>query len=628
MRWMFLTLTSCFVMVGCQREQFEPTLPTPSLIASPTAASTAAPIEEAADRSAPRMTYLTPRCEEGGFIPDQHGALKEHFIEWTADGEKLVFDDHGTIKVVDAGGANLRTIVDVVSKGGLSWEEEMLRRGLHADVSPDGSHIVYSSCTVQYDERMGGGIAAIGIADTLPKRLTDDNYRLDIYPVWSPGGNRIAFVASDRERDYAYLSIMSADGSEASGPLTEPGIRVAFYPPSWSASGEHLAFLAMEGRGYWQTQRLVLYTVRSDGSGGLATRIAETTAPAAWRPNAEELAVVVADGERQTVYGVTPGSSQLREIWTSDPGEAVALAGPVYQLSWSPDGSELLLVDSYGVHVVGADGAGLRTLAYSQRGTHRWSGNFEGKGSAVGMAQAAWSPDGSRIAVYDSGDLPLWGQYSDTVDASIRTVSRDGTTERVLVEWTEGVPRAVSGPEVVRGPEACRVGIAVPDPKTNPGLVQDCEALLSFADQTRMGFGWSAWRPITEWRGVVLTGAPQRVGVLNLEGLGIAGPIPPALGRLSGLERLNLSNNRLTGGIPPELFQLPRLYTLNLSNNRLNCGIPAELTAEVLSRGLEMVLAGNRFTGCIPPDLWQVMDRYANDLDMLGLPVCELADDE
>ena len=96
----------------------------------------------------------------------------------------------------------------------------------------------------------------------------------------------------------------------------------------------------------------------------------------------------------------------------------MALAGPVYQLSWSPDGSELLLVDSYGVHVVGADGAGLRTLAYSQRGTHRWSGNFEGKGSAMGMAQAAWSPDGSRIAVYDSGDLPLWGQYSDTVDAS------------------------------------------------------------------------------------------------------------------------------------------------------------------------------------------------------------------
>ena len=81
----------------------------------------------------------------------------------------------------------------------------------------------------------------------------------------------------------------------------------------------------------------------------------------------------------------------------------------------------------------------------------------------------------------------------------------------------------------------CAAGVAVPDPTSNPGLVSDCESLLTLLDTLVEGtvLNWSADTPIARWDGVRLAGTPQRVTRLVLPGKGLRGTIPPDLGRLS-----------------------------------------------------------------------------------------------
>ena len=57
----------------------------------------------------------------------------------------------------------------------------------------------------------------------------------------------------------------------------------------------------------------------------------------------------------------------------------------------------------------------------------------------------------------------------------------------------------------------------------------------------------------------------------------LTGPIPPALGNLTNLDRLSLEDNQLTGSIPPALGNLAQLSQLDLSHNLLTGSIPPAL---------------------------------------------------
>ena len=94
-------------------------------------------------------------------------------------------------------------------------------------------------------------------------------------------------------------------------------------------------------------------------------------------------------------------------------------------------------------------------------------------------------------------------------------------------------------------PSDCATGGAVADAANNPGLVSDCEALLSARD-VLAGSGslnWSAGRPIAEWEGVTVRGTTARVRYLDLRDRGLGGSIPAELGQLSNLTYLNLRRN-------------------------------------------------------------------------------------
>ena len=538
----------------------------------------------------------------------------DHYLYWTPDGERLVFNENYTnIRVVDVQGSEIRTIVNLYPG---RWFPPY---SLHLDLSPDGSRIVYSSC--EYDilgpvAQKSGSIqsmvltdsfgrdgswyelASIGIDGTSLRRLTD-NEHMDHYPAWSPDGTRIAFI-EEPEYDFI-LSIIPADGSgKATRLTTGDDLHVQLLPPVWSPDGELLAFFAEE----WDEYGLglnALHTVRHDGSD--LTRIGFSTVLPVWSADSGELTFARTDeldgspgkGEA-AIYTVRPDGTGMRKVWSSGPRpyELYKSFPLILQLSWSADGSELLFLyyeqthSSYygyfGLYIVNADGSGLRRLA-----------PFET------LVRAEWSPDGSRIAVLDLANVDEDGSLITMTPETgdVRLLARADRVDRFLTEGRFQVLNT-PGPDLPVDGSACSEGLVAPEPEANPGLVQDCETLLTVRDALagEADLDWSGQSAMEEWEGVTIECCPSRVSELSLADRGLTGVIPPEIGQLASLVSLDLSSNRLSGAIPPEIGQLAELESLDLTRNWLTGAIPPGFD------GLRSLKLGrNYLSGGIPPEL-------------------------
>ena len=148
---------------------------------------------------------------------------------------------------------------------------------------------------------------------------------------------------------------------------------------------------------------------------------------------------------------------------------------------------------------------------------------------------------------------------------------------------------------------ACSTGAAVENPDANPGLVSDCNALLTALSDLNSVLNWSSDVPIEDWEGVTIGGSPGRVIRITTSPFVLGGEVSPAFGKLSKLQVLSLIDGRLTGTIPTELSNLTNLTDLTLANNRLTGTIPTELTT--LSKLITLNLLNNRLTGTVPTDL-------------------------
>ncbi len=156
-------------------------------------------------------------------------------------------------------------------------------------------------------------------------------------------------------------------------------------------------------------------------------------------------------------------------------------------------------------------------------------------------------------------------------------------------------PLALAPTATATATTSCESGIAVPNPGANAELVEDCEALLGLRDTLAgdAALNWAAGRPMTDWTGVTVGGAPQRVTALSLANSGLTGELSGLVGNLAGLAELRLNGNSLTGLIPSKLAQLTNLTHVSIS--------------------------GTAFTGCAPPVLRRVA---TNDVAGSGLADC------
>ncbi len=201
-----------------------------------------------------------------------------------------------------------------------------------------------------------------------------------------------------------------------------------------------------------------------------------------------------------------------------------------------------------------------------------------------------------------------------------------------------GTPAPTPVPTATPVPESCSNRGAVPNPQANPGLVADCEVLLSARD-ILAGSGslnWAVNLDVRDWDGITISESRNRVTGLGLTNNQLTGRIPPELSELPYLTELRLSGNQLTGGIPEELGWLPYLIELQLNGNQLTGEIPSDLgnltrltglgltdnqlTGEIpvelgnLTNLTELLLAGNQLTGRIPTELGELLNLRALSL--------------
>ena len=430
------------------------------------------------------------------------------YLRWTPNGEHIVFtyfkggrghpEEVSSLYIVDVHGSRLRLIVDASPA---IWNYGM-PYGLHADISPDGARIVYTSCEFPKagEQRDLGDeftladfnyeIAVINLDGSGRQRLTENRF-LDQFPVWSPDGSRIAFIADfavDRplqisRTNTGELYTMAADGSDVQ-PLEPSGLNdVVLALPLWSPDGEYLAFIT---RG---NESFNLNTIRADGAGERTRigRVLDTpTRPLqympppvpSWSPDGRYLAFATAaeasdSSTVSTVYTVRPDGSEQHKL--------LDVRGNVSHVLWSPSGEYIAIlawiwngrVDSaYYLYVARSDGTELRHHSWGQflqpwkyLPRISWSPtrsellvNFDVSYIAflVQIADgdlhtmiletlpkpvlAAWSPDGERVAFYftprtsSRGDKLLW------------TMARDGTDRRYIVNIDQDGNLALANP--------------------------------------------------------------------------------------------------------------------------------------------------------------------------------------
>ena len=130
-----------------------------------------------------------------------------------------------------------------------------------------------------------------------------------------------------------------------------------------------------------------------------------------WSPEGEYLAFAMADEERKIagIYTARRDGTDLTQV--------LAPQRPEWNVSlviWSPDGSELLVGSDSLFFIVRRDGSNVRRVKLATPLDRPWR---------VG----AWSPDGTRVAIYVPGD-----PY-DNIPPVLYTVARDGTDLRSLV---------------------------------------------------------------------------------------------------------------------------------------------------------------------------------------------------
>ena len=279
-------------------------------------------------------------------------SLHAQFVEWKPDSSQIIFNYKTSVMVVGADGSDLRRVVEANPGEYLDFFY-----GFHADISPDGQRIAYSSCqfpTGPTSERVSFDyeLATINLDGSALRRLTENDVT-DHFPAWSPDGKKVLVLSAlRREFDPNIPRLMPYDSAApvVTWDLYEiyrDNVWLTTYLPQWSPDGRRVAILTIEPR---PDQRNGIYHVYATGEDGShPVKVSETVGAFSWSADGTELAVSKVHGTGTALFAVKAdgtGERLIGQISASLPDERYGVVAPwahwIDPVSWSPDDSHIL----------------------------------------------------------------------------------------------------------------------------------------------------------------------------------------------------------------------------------------------------------------------------------------------